>query len=468
MKKIAALWVVVMVYSSTLAQGIFPDRVTIPKMSTVTKNALPNKSEGMMVYDSDLKQFSYWTGTLWVNFGSTVASGTGWQLIGNDLSTTNTGNVGVGISVPTRGKFEVFGALGNGPTSAVFGSDGTGLSLQRNWPTIGFNQYRDGSNVQRRIGEGYAATQFFDPNTGNMFINTFGTGVANSTSSFTVPTGVFTLLSNGNIGVRNGGGSTTGMWISRGAANTNGSLVVSGTTHNSHFHFDIAEDTYIRAGKNNGRIILNDIPGGNVVMGDGNGKLGINSGNPQYTLEVKQAANNTGIVLINNTNFNNWELRSDVYSTDNGTDCLMAFYNNSLKGWMRPTDGGWSDTSDRRLKKNIQNLESMLDQVMLLKPARYQMIDSNPNATESIGFIAQELKEIFPELVDVRLTPTKNGAAGEIADLHGVDYAHLSVVAIKAIQEQQELIQKLQKQNEELVRLYTQLVKDVEVLKKRP
>ncbi len=186
MKKIAAVWLGVMVYGSTFAQGIFPDRVAIPKMSTVTKNALPNKTEGMMVYDSDLKQFSYWTGALWANFGSTAASGTGWQLIGNDLSTTNAGNVGVGISVPTRGKFEVFGALGNGPTSAVFGSDGTGVSLQRNWPTIGFNQYRDGSNLQRRIGEGYAATQFFDPNTGTLSINIFGSGLANSSSAFSV------------------------------------------------------------------------------------------------------------------------------------------------------------------------------------------------------------------------------------------------------------------------------------------
>lgn len=121
-----------------------------------------------------------------------------------------------------------------------------------------------------------------------------------------------------------------------------------------------------------------------------------------------------------------------------------------------------------QIEKNIQNLENVLNQVMLLKPARYQMIDSNPNATESIGFVAQELKEVFPELVDIRLTPTKNGAVSNIPDLHGINYSHLSAVAIKAIQEQQELIQNLQKQNEELVQLYTQLVKDVEALKKRP
>ncbi len=150
------------------------------------------------------------------------------------------------------------------------------------------------------------------------------------------------MLSNGNIGVRNGGSTTTGMWISRGAANTNGSLVVTGSTHNSHFHYDIGEETYTRAGKNSGRVVLNDIPGGNVVMGNGNGKLGINSGDPQYTLEVRQATNNTGIVLINGTNFNNWELRSEVYSTDNGTDCqyfskrLDAAYRRWLVEYKRP------------------------------------------------------------------------------------------------------------------------------------
>ncbi len=70
-------------------------------------------------------------------------------------------------------------------------------------------------------------------------------------------------------------------------------------------------------------------------------------------------------------------------------------------------------------------------------------------------------------MVDVITAPKIKGATGEIADLHGIDYAHLSVVAIKAIQEQQELIQKLQKQNEELVQSYAQLMKDVELLKKK-
>ena len=134
---------------------------------------------------------------------------------------------------------------------------------------------------------------------------------------------------------------------------------------------------------------------------------------------------------------------------------------------MRPTDGGWSDTSDRRLKKNIQNLETVLDKVLKIRPARYQMIDNNPNGMESIGFIAQELKEVFPELVDIRASSTSNAKTNEITDLHGVNYSHLSVIAIKAIQEQQELIQKLEAQNKELLQMYAQLAQEMETLKKR-
>ena len=52
-------------------------------------------------------------------------------------------NTGIGTSTPTKGKLEVVGVAGAGATSAAFGTDGTGISFQRDWPTIGFNQYRN-------------------------------------------------------------------------------------------------------------------------------------------------------------------------------------------------------------------------------------------------------------------------------------------------------------------------------------
>lgn len=73
--------------------------------------------------------------------------------------------------------------------------------------------------------------------------------------------------------------------------------------------------------------------------------------------------------------------------------------------------------SDRRLKSNIMPLEDSLDAVMGINPVRY-----TKDGKESIGVIAQELKELFPELV----------TEGEYLS---VNYAQLTAVLIKAIQE---------------------------------
>lgn len=68
-------------------------------------------------------------------------------------------------------------------TTGVFGTSSTGISLQQNWPTIGFNQYRDASNVQRYIGTGYAAGMYLDPTTGNLSWNTITSGTAGATTA---------------------------------------------------------------------------------------------------------------------------------------------------------------------------------------------------------------------------------------------------------------------------------------------
>lgn len=96
----------VTVAQSTVIQA---DRITVPKMTTAAKNSLLNKVEGNMVYDTDLGQFSYWTGSAWVNFGNTVTS-VGWEQNGTNLTTTNTGNVGIGTSTIPDSKLHVMKA----------------------------------------------------------------------------------------------------------------------------------------------------------------------------------------------------------------------------------------------------------------------------------------------------------------------------------------------------------------------
>ena len=56
--------------------------------------------------------------------------------------------------------------------------------------------------------------------------------------------------------------------------------------------------------------------------------------------------------------------------------------------------------SDERLKENIKDLETGLDEVLALKPRRFDWIESEKVPTKNIaGFIAQEVETVLPDLI---------------------------------------------------------------------
>ena len=113
---------------------------------------------------------------------------------------------------------------------------------------------------------------------------------------------------------------------------------------------------------------------------------------------------------------------------------------------LRAINGEHLNYSDRRLKTKIEAMPSLLNKFMQLQPVTYQMKYHNANHEKTIGFIAQDVKQLFPELVCI-ITDTSRSYQG-ITDLHGVNYNGFHVLTIKAIQEQQQLIKKMQEQNE--------------------
>ena len=101
----------------------------------------------------------------------------------------------------------------------------------------------------------------------------------------------------------------------------------------------------------------------------------------------------------------------------------------------------WNTSSDFRFKTNIQPLSSALTNVMLLKPVtyNYKVTDFQSRGfskEKQIGFIAQDVQKLFPELVT-----TDN--EGYLA----MDYAKVTPILVKAVQEQQELINEIKEQN---------------------
>ena len=68
--------------------------------------------------------------------------------------------------------------------------------------------------------------------------------------------------------------------------------------------------------------------------------------------------------------------------------------------------GDYFISSDSRIKKDIEELEDQecLQKILQLKPCKYRYIDDSKNKSDGkvYGFIAQEIKEVFPEAVSIQ------------------------------------------------------------------
>ena len=95
-------------------------------------------------------------------------------------------------------------------------------------------------------------------------------------------------------------------------------------------------------------------------------------------------------------------------------------------------------TSDRKLKKNIKPLEKALEKVQNLKGVSFQW---KKDDKESIGFIAQEVQEVVPEVVH---NNRKEHDGVLISEALGVDYGNITALLVEAVKEQQSLINRLE------------------------
>jgi hypothetical protein len=93
---------------------------------------------------------------------------------------------------------------------------------------------------------------------------------------------------------------------------------------------------------------------------------------------------------------------------------------------------GTINTSDRRLKENIQPLSYGLNDILELETVSYNWINKKTDSKKHLGLIAQDVQRIIPEVVDVANDEQKS---------LGLAYTELIPVTIKAIQEQQEIIE---------------------------
>ena len=95
--------------------------------------------------------------------------------------------------------------------------------------------------------------------------------------------------------------------------------------------------------------------------------------------------------------------------------------------------GTLTQSSDLRFKKEIEPLASALDGVLGLRPIRYRFRENTGHPTDrQIGLGAQDVERIFPELVH-------RDSQGHLS----VAYTQLAAVLVRAVQEQQQMIEAL-------------------------
>jgi hypothetical protein len=108
---------------------------------------------------------------------------------------------------------------------------------------------------------------------------------------------------------------------------------------------------------------------------------------------------------------------------------------------------GTINTSDAREKSNITNLHYGLEEVMKLRPVSFTW-NENPESGTKLGLIAQEVEEVVREVVvhsePVTAYDEEGNLVYEGSDHYGIYYSDLIPVLIKAIQEQQKIIEALE------------------------
>ncbi|MCP4709724.1 MAG: tail fiber domain-containing protein, partial [Planctomycetes bacterium] len=122
-----------------------------------------------------------------------------------------------------------------------------------------------------------------------------------------------------------------------------------------------------------------------------------------------------------------------------GVNTLSPAYEIDVVGTICAT-GGMCRQSDSRLKENVEPLSGAISLIQSLEPVRYnwrheEYPDRRFPDGNQMGFIAQEVREVLPELVS-------QGSDG----FYSLDYAKLTPILVGALKQQQQVIEGLQKQ----------------------
>jgi hypothetical protein len=178
---------------------------------------------------------------------------------------------------------------------------------------------------------------------------------------------------------------------------------------------------------------------GNIGIGTTAAPSNSLTGTPQlaigsigYGISGENNDNTAGIYIGDVTVYARWRI-------GHGNAQLNLYQNNgsgtyNYRGAFANNTGTYSSVSDKRLKKNIEPIQYGLKDVLKFKPVSYFMENQNEDIDKkNLGFLAQDLEDIVPEIVNVQSSNDSNY-------IYSLQYSSIIPILIKAIQELNEIV----------------------------
>jgi trimeric autotransporter adhesin len=439
----------------------------MPRMGTTSLNAIANPAKGLMVYDSAMNQLMVNMGNNTTPNWQTIVARSGWGLKGNTGTNPATDFIGTIDAQPLRFRVGniLSGYIDGTSRNVLFGPGIPSSLLYTENTSLGYNTFRNSAEMAYSIAIGAYAMEN-------------ASGVLN------------TAVGHGSMRyAANGGGNTT-IGASSLQNNTTGAEnVASGLqalTGNTTGSYNVASGTYSMQVNQNGSY--------NTSLG-------------AHALEVNRRSYNTavGASALTGTDYSEYNVAVGYhagYNWNNGFNNVFVGANTDVNGeayynvicvgqgtvagapsharFGNPATvhyGGWanwSNLSDGRFKKNIHENVPGLAFISKLRPVTYNLeataadaflhqYDKREMSAEGTavhqkalrekeqiiytGFIAQEVESAARQ---VGFTFSGVEAPKNDNDTYSLRYAEFVVPLVKGMQEQQEMIVELKKQNEEL------------------
>jgi hypothetical protein len=290
---------------------------------------------------------------------------------------------------------------------------------------------------------------------------------SNTTGSSNTAVGSESLVANGAGDENTAVGSLSLLSNSTGSSNTAAGSQALAINFSGNFNTAVGNESLFLNSIGNANTSVGNQALANTIAADFNTAVGSNAGS-QFNMGFRNTIIGAGADVTQDGIFNAVVLGEGGRATASNQVRFGNASTTSIGGIV-----GFTNLSDGRYKKNVKEDVKGIDFIMKLRPVTYQLDVAGINNKLKINAgnktndlvkkgIEENEKTIFSGFVAQEVEQASKATGYDFsgvdkpkseADMYGLRYSEFVVPLVKAVQEQQQMINELKKQNEELKKI---------------